>query len=134
MTTNRRVSRLKILPKVSMIMVQLMMITLYSMLKSGVVRSMSSTELYTQCVAAPLSGTNTAGGSSQPHCGSSRRLAHDHVHAQRCGGREEQRRLQQHRPLVRDGVCVGAVGEQVVCDACVCVSGRACWLERDMYA
>ena len=83
--TNRRVRRLKTLPNMSAISVQLMMITLYGMLKSGVARSTSNAGVYIRVVrprpvqvafcpgdtSGPKEkGTRTAGGRSQPRCAS----------------------------------------------------------------
>ena len=88
--TNFLVNRLKPLPKMSAMSVQLMMITLYGMLKSGVAKSTSKVGEYIlwsrpsvaprravlfDSVPAPspspeLRGTRTAGGRSQPRCAS----------------------------------------------------------------
>ena len=66
-----RVNRLKMLPKINVINVQLRMMTLYGIEKSGVGRSTRSVGVYIRfgIVRAPsrsVTGKRTAGGRSQP--------------------------------------------------------------------
>jgi len=77
--THLRIKRLNTLPKINVINVQLRIMTLYGMLKSGVGRSMSNDGVYIlaaipiigRCVSCVLftdkcTGKKTAGGRSHP--------------------------------------------------------------------